>query len=267
VMDPYVVEALMEYTGPIDVPELDVTVEPADAAEFILRDQYTLALTDQDGLDNANRVEALDSMAEQVITRLVTGRIPPVTQVVGALAPLVEERRLLFWTTNPDERALLEEAGLLGDLPDLSQSGGFSVSVNNASASKIDVFLERDVDVSVETDDDGSRRLVADVTLRNAAPSSGLPRYLIGNSIGQPDGTSRLFVTFYGPPELVSATLDGEPIAVEPSREAGWAAFGHVVTLSSGETAQYHLAFDLPPAGGDGEADVPTRFEQPLASR
>ena len=36
-MDPYVVAELMRFTGPIEVPELDVTVAAEDAAEFILR--------------------------------------------------------------------------------------------------------------------------------------------------------------------------------------------------------------------------------------
>ncbi len=264
VMDPYVVAALMRYTGPIDVPELGVTVEPDDAAWFILHDQYTLATDVGGAIDNPNRVDALETLGQEVVTRLLAGRLPPPEELAGVLAPLVDERRLLVWTVPAAERDLLERTGLLGALPEPGDAGGFSVSVTNAGASKIDVFLRRTVDVSVEPAPDGGRRLVAEVTLTNTAPASGLSEYLIGNSVGLPDGSSRLFVTFYGPSRLVAATLDGEPTGLEPSREAGWAAFGDFVDLRSGESARYRLEFELPPGGAEVE---PTVFEMPLATR
>ena len=55
-LDPYVVAALMEYTGPIEVPELGVTVSPDNAAEFILRDQYLLARRRGDWLECRQRL-------------------------------------------------------------------------------------------------------------------------------------------------------------------------------------------------------------------
>ena len=197
VMDPYVLQALMAYTGPIDVPELDVTVQPLEAAEFILRDQYVL------GEDKEVRVEALDTLGQAVIERLLTGSLPEPAVIARDLGPLIEERRLLFWTDNADEQELLERTGLLGSIPALGDDGGFSVSVTNTGESKIDVFLDREVDVRVETADDGTRRLIADVTLTNNAPSSGLPAYVIGNNYGLPFGTSKMFLTFYGPPALL----------------------------------------------------------------
>ncbi len=270
-MDPYVIQALMAYTGPIEVPELDTTVPPADAAKFILEDQYILAGDDA----NLERIDALGTLGDQVILRLLTGSLPEPPELARDLGPLVEERRLLVWTDEPAEQELLDRVGLLGALPALSPTdGGFSVSVTNAGASKIDVFLERDVDVAVVTGDDGTRRLVADVTLINNAPSSGLPRYVIGNVLGEPDGFSRLFVTFYGISTLATAELDGEPLAVEALPEAGWTAYGTYVDLAAGGRASMHLEFDLVPPGiaadldpADEQPRPPTVWEQPLATR
>jgi hypothetical protein len=111
VMDPYVLEALMAYTGPIEVPELGVTVQPSQAAEFILRDQYVL------GEDKDVRVEALDTLGQAVIERLLTGSLPEPAVIARDLGPLIAERRLLFWTDNADEQELLERTGLLGAIP------------------------------------------------------------------------------------------------------------------------------------------------------
>lgn len=268
VMDPYVVQALMAYTGPIDVPELGVTVRPEDAAQFILEDQYVLAAADATGaVGNEERIDALETLGEEVISRLLTGALPEPASLAGDLAPLVEERRLMFWARDADERALLGEVGMLGSLPTYGDDGGFSVSVTNAGASKIDVFLERSVSTRIDVDPDGERRLVAEVTLTNGAPTADLPDYMIGNSVGLPVGSSRLWVTFYGPPSLGEIVLDGEPIAVEPLTEAGWGAFGHYLTLSSGQSASYVLEFALPPdPRPGGEPDIVT-FRQPLADR
>ena len=266
VMDPYVVAALMDYTGPIDVPELDVTVTPKDAATFILEDQYDWA---DDG--NAQRIDALESLGQQVIVRLLTGSLPAPTELARQLSPLVAERRLLAWTDDPAEQELLGRANLSGAFPDLGADGGFSVSVTNATGNKIDVFLDRDVDVTVEETAHGDRRLVGEVTLTNRAPATGLPRYVIGNPLGLPSGSSRLIVTFYGPQGLVAATLDDEPIDLEPATEGGWWAYGHVLDLGPGERATYRIAFGLdssdPGSSGDDASSRPIVFTQPLARR
>jgi hypothetical protein len=266
-MDPYVIEALMSYTGPVEVPELGVTVEPDGAADFILRDQYIL------GEDKDLRVEALDTLGTAVIDKLLTSELPNPADLAREFGPLVGERRMLLWTNDPDERDLLARTGLLGGLPELDPAnGGFAVTVNNRSGNKIDVFLERDITTEIVENTDGTRNLVADVTLTNTAPADGLPDYVIGNAVGLRRGTSRLFVSFYGPPTVESVTLAGAPIAVEALPEAGWTALATLIELGPGESGTYRLVYDLPPADPNadpGEASeaappAPVTWEQPL---
>jgi hypothetical protein len=262
VMDPYVVEALLRYTGPIDVPELGVVVQPESAAEFILRDQYLLAE------DRGVRVEALDTLGTSAITALLSGNLPEPADLARDLGPLIAERRLLLWTDDEAEQDLLASTGLDGAIPGLGDAGGFSVSVNNTGENKIDVYLDREVEATVETTAGGDRRLVVDVTLGNRAPSSGLPRYVIGNSFGLPDGTNRMFLTFYGPLGLLEATRDGEPTTLTPMTEAGWIAYGLEDEIPPGEVVTYHLEFELPAIeGGAAAPEGPVLWHQPLARR
>ena len=256
-MDPYVLAQLMEYTGAIDVPNLDATVSAAQAAEFLLVDQYAIAD------DKSVRVEALETLGLEAIRRILSAELPDPPALAQAFGPLVEERRLLMWTDDVDERAFLDRIGMLGAIPPLDPvDGGFSVAVTNASGNKIDSFLERDVTITERVGDDGTRHLVADVTLTNNAPRSGLPAYVIGNAVDLPDGSSRLIVTFYGPPTLESVTLDGEALAVGPFTEAGWFGYRTVVDLGSQDSVSYRVDFTL--AGGGDESFEPTRWEQPL---
>ena len=279
VMDPYVIQALMKYTGPIDIAEFGVTVAPDNAAQFILEDQYLLAAEDDGSgnIDNVERVDALGTLGDEVISSLLTGSLPKPPELAKDLGPLVDERRLLVWTDNEDEQDLLDRVGLLGAIPTLDDNdGGFSVSVTNASGNKIDVFLDRDVTVDVRTEPDGRRTLVADVTFTNNAPASGLPRYVIGNQNNQPEGSSQLWVTFYGPRALEVIQLNGQDTAVSTLPEAGWMGYAQTLYLGSGESATYHLEFELQrvpvPADVDGGVDAlppstPTIWEQPLAQR
>ena len=264
-MDPYVIQALMRYTGPVEVPELGLTVAPANAAEFILRDQYAgLGIDDFSG--NDDRVDALETIGNEVIRRLLAGSLPVPSEIARDLGPLVSEQRLLFWTDNPDEQLLFDRIGMLGAMPKLGDDGGFGLTVSNAGHSKIDLYLHRSVDVTVETADDGRRTLVADVTLTNNAPAAGLPRYVIGNDYGFPSGTSILWINFFGPSGLTSSTRNGESVEFAQSSEAGWTAYEQEETLGPGDTVTFRLEFALR-SGSAGADAAPVVWAQPLADR
>lgn len=258
-MDPYVVQALMQYTGPVSVPELGVTVDPAAAADFIVHQQYLLA----DDLDNEDRIDGLETLGATVIERLLSGGLPEPSQLADDLGPLVDAHRLLVWTDVPEEQAFLDTAGMLGAMPPLVDDTGFAVFAANAGASKIDVFLDRDIDSRIVVDPDGSRRLVADVTLTNTSPATGLPDYVIGNAVGLPTGTSRLFVTFYGPANLISLGSDGETLAAQQLPEAGWTAYTIGADIGPGSSVSYHLEFSLPVVTTDSSEIAD--WVQPLA--
>jgi Protein of unknown function (DUF4012) len=263
VMDPYVIAALMQYSGSVDVPELGLTIEPDSAAEYILRDQYEFAVQ---GL-NDERIDALDTLAGVVFSRLLDGSLPEPATLAADMAPLISERRLLGWTTDPDEQALFERVGFLGSVPELGVDGGFSVVLNNAAANKVDAFVERSVEIEIEPSSDGARTMHASVELRNGAPSEGLTDYAIGNAVGLPRGADRLLVTFFGPPRLTSLLVDGEPAPFESLPEAGWSTYTLSVDIESMGSLRFDLEFALD-AGriGSGAEDL-VLFEQPLAYR
>ncbi len=168
-IDPYVVQALMAYTGPIEVPELAVTVRPTDAAKFILQDQYLLG----EKAGNNTRIDALDTLGQRVIESLLAGSLPVPSDLARDLGPLVAENRLLAWTSDPAEQDLFGRIGLLGALPEMGDDGGFGFTVVNGGNSKIDVFLERNTDVRIET---GPRRSAATGRRRDVDEWSAIRR-------------------------------------------------------------------------------------------
>lgn len=264
-IDPYVLQALMKYTGPIEVPEFDITIKPDKAAAFILRDQYLMAQRTEDFFDNESRIEALSTLGKLVIEKVLKGALPGPSQLAGDLGPLVVERRLLAWTQDPAEQALLNRIGMLGALPEMGDDGGFGFTVVNGGNNKIDVFLDRETDVRIENRSNGSRVLIADVTLINNAPANGLPAFVIGNRSDLPDGTSRMLVTMYGTEDLLTFLLDGQPVNYDEGTEAGWSTFSRTVDVGPGQSVNFHLEFTLGPPSDDVEE--PVIWKQPIADR
>jgi hypothetical protein len=227
-MDPYVLAALLTFTGPIRIEATDQELNADNAVQFLLRDQYLLG-------DEPERVDLLEQVSQVTINRLLEGALPNPVLVADALGPLAAQGRLAGWSSHADEEALFEAVNLSGGLPELDGADGVAVVINNAAANKLDTYLEREL-VYRATVDRASGQLsgTLEVTLTNTAPASGLPAIVIGNAIDEPLGTSRSLVSFYTALPVLSATRDGQPVTIEPGREQGWNTARMRVTLPAG---------------------------------
>jgi len=237
-MDAYVVQALLAYTGPIELSQFDVQLTSENAADYILREQYELGAD-----DNLQRIDALEEAAELTTNALLSGSLPEPTQLARDLGPLAAERRLLMWAADPEQRDLLRRVGLLGEIPPLDGGDGWSVAVTNASGNKIENYLERAFSYSAQTDDEGMTTGTLRIELTNTAPNTGLPNYVIGNALGLPTGTSRLYLSAYSALGLTGATLDGVATGMEVETEAGWNVYSRFVDIPPGGTVllEVHL--------------------------
>jgi uncharacterized protein DUF4012 len=218
-VDPTGLAALLAFTGPISVLGVEDPLTAANAADYLLREQYL-------NPDNAGRIDALESFARQTFERLTTGDLPGPREVADTLTDVVADGHLHAYATDSEQQALFRDIGIDGALP--APGGGDSLAVvnNNAVGNKIDLYLHRTVDYSATWDPDtGEVEATATVTVRNDAPSSGLPAYVIGSPLEPesrpPSGTNRTYLSIYSPLALDGATVDGAPVMLEPQRELG----------------------------------------------
>jgi hypothetical protein len=257
-LDPYVLARLVDYAGPLQLTSLDELLTGDTTAPFLLRDQYVLGAT-----DNTRRTDALAEAARITFDSLLHGTLPDPPTLARDLAPLVGERRLLMWTANPEEQALLERVHMAGRIPPLDGADGWSVTVSNAAGNKIDSFLERRASYEHATDPaSGETTATLRVELTNAAPAEGYPPYVIGNQIGAPPGTSRLYVSFYSALGLESATLDGDATELTTGLEEGWNVYSGFVDIPPGGT----VAVELHLRGSVAHPDQVVTWEQPMAT-
>ena len=229
-LDPQVLAALLWYAGPIQLTTFDQQLDPYNAAQFLLHDQY-LAVG---GLDRP--VDAVSEVGPLVVDALLADSMPDPPTLARDLGPLAADRRLLMWSADPEAQQLLERVGLGGAIPALDGREGWAVTVSNAAGNKIDSFLSATTsyDSSLDTTT-GLTSAVIRVELTNTAPRSGLPRDVIGNEIGLPSGTSLLNVSAHSSLELVEATVEGIPVELDVAAEADWNVYSRLVNIPAGE--------------------------------
>lgn len=229
-VDPVGLAALLELTGPVDIPQLDEPLTAENAAEILLRDQY-LVFAD----DNPERIDFLETAAEAVFSRLTSGSLPGPGRIVDVLGPAVREGRLKLHSIHDEEQAFFESVGLADSWP--AFSGDFvGVVSQNGSRSKIDVFLSRAVRYdAVVAPATGEVRAELEVEFRNDAPASGLPQYVIGGGVTDP-GVNRMYVSIYTPLGFDRATFAGEEVLMESERELGRSVYSRYLEVPPGET-------------------------------
>ena len=234
-IDPIALAALLEFTGPVEVPGVAEPLTAENAAEFMLFEQYV------ELPDSGERVDVLENLARTVFDHLTSGELPAPGVVADVLGPAVRDGHIQLYSSHPEQQRLFTEIDADGALPTVD--GDFLAVVNsNATGNKIDRFLSRDIDYRATWDPaSGEVAATLSVSLVNDAPSAGLPEYILGNALDEegedlPPGTNRTHLSLYSPFLLEGADLDGQPLAISAEVER--------------DRYAYSLFLDIPPEGG-----------------
>lgn len=235
-MDTFALAAFLELTGPVEVDDLDEPLTAENAVEFLLHEQYVRFP------ERSERVDFLEDLTNAVFDEITDGTLPEASRLGEVLGPMVEQGRLRFHSFHPEEQTFIEELGLDGAFPE-PDGDSLALVTQNDSHSKIDWFLHRELSYEVDLDPaTGQVDAVAIATLRNEAPASGLPRYIIGGNQAAP-GVNRAHVSLYSPLALAGATLDGEPLLLTPERELGHNVYSGYVEIPPGGSVE--LRYEL----------------------
>lgn len=257
IADVYVLQALLRFTGPIRVDGWPEPINQRNAAQVLLRDQYTIT-------DLSDRVDFISDVARTAIDRVLSGALPGPVQLTRVLGPLASQGRLLFWSNRPDEQTMLEGAHLLGRFPSLAGTDQYAIALTNLGGNKNDTFLDRAATYERSVRQ-GVTSATLHVTLTNNAPTSGLPLYIIGNNLHLPPGTNQARLCVYSAMNLDSWEL------TDADREQPWeripefgvTAFCRSVSIPPGGAIDVtmHFSGQVTPTDGNGAAWV-----QPLTS-
>jgi hypothetical protein len=177
-VDPFALEALLEITGPVDVPGYGIVLDTESVVAFVANEAY--ALFDRPD----ERQQVLGDVAAAAFGRLLGGNaITGAEEVVDTLGDLVAGGHLVLYATDPDTQAAFRRAGLAGQLGarDEHTTGDLvNLVVNNGGANKVDFYAQRTIELETRLLADGEARSDLRFVLENDAPSDGRTKYVIG---------------------------------------------------------------------------------------
>jgi len=231
--DPFALEALLEVTGPTEVPQLGLEVDAADVVAFTTNEAYARFK------DAPTRKLVLGAVASGVFDRFLHVADPSIRQL-RVLADAAGEGHISIFTDDEGMQAGLAATGVGGALP--HPTGDFlSVVQNNGSASKVDFYLERTITHHVRLEEEGTATATTAITLRNEAPDHGMPRYVIGPFRGISEAGENVPLVFLycgAQCTLDEAERDGEPVDLGSGTELGLSYYRDYFDVPSGGSAR-----------------------------
>lgn len=253
--DPVAMSYLLRASGPVPIPP-HPPLTADNAVRTLLSDVYA-------HLDPAQQDAYFARAARAVFEVLTRAQGDPRT-VVASLAQAVGERRILLWSADPAEQALIAGTSLEGALPEHDgDRPTVGVFLNDGSGAKLGYYLTRSVKVEPGgCRRDGRRELVVQVGLHSTAPRSGLSASVLGLGLSGNPYTVRTNVLVFSPAggSLVDAQLDGVATGVGTGAERGRTVGVLTVDVRPGQRrlAQFRLLTDVLP--GQPQATVRPRL-------
>lgn len=243
-IDPAGLAAILEGTGPVQVPELG-TVTADNVEALVLNEAYIRF----PGIDE--RSDVLEDVAEATFRRLVDGEYDSLRPLAEALVRAVDGRHLLMHATKPRVEATIRSFAADGALPDPALLDAVHLSVQNVSGNKLDYYLDTSLRLTGERPAGQLGRLQAEVVVTNTAPSGATsPVYIFGPfNADQQVGLYRGIVTLYLPAGTSLAGSRGDPVRNRPllQSEGGRALVSWSVDVPAGESRRLVLDLELAP--------------------
>ena len=253
-IDPFVVQQLLAFTGPIEV-DSGVSLRSNSLLDYLLVDQY-----ERFPEDEGDREAELSGVTKAVFDALLDNPPDPIP-FVTEFAPLAEQDRLALWLRSDPEGSIVDRLGVDGTFP---SSTGDLVGVvhQNAGQNKVDTFLQRTVDITTvlnRTENTATHDIT--VTLENSAPSSGLPAAIIGsNDQNLEPGANSMLLSVYSDTPVSRVSIDGNAAPFETSTEFGVEVVTLLVTVPSQETITLEVE-------ASGPVDLSSGYETVLVSQ
>jgi hypothetical protein len=217
-VDPFVLAAILKASGPIDPPG-GVEVNSANVVA------ESLSLAYQRFANQSERKLYLANLFGLTLKRLLTSGVSPVSLALDLRGPL-SEKRILVWSGDTKLESEIRSVGIAGSLTTDGQNT-YRVVVANTAGNKMDYYLDRQVDLRVESCKPQSRVRISARFLLNVPKNERLVDYVAGRlDLGKPasqGGSSSLRLSFYAPPgsTLDSIRIDGQVVGAAEGSEQG----------------------------------------------
>ncbi len=167
-LTPEVIQQLLIITGPIEVPEWNITVD----AESLVAVTQDLVTYSYDRAQNRPK-QFLADLTPQLLKRIFAGDPRSTLAVLDVLARMIQEKQLLINFRDSAEQARLTQLGWSSDFPD-NEQGFLHVNNANIGGHKSDQFIEQEIDYRSTILENGDVDVVVTIRRTHNGPSEAL---------------------------------------------------------------------------------------------
>lgn len=248
-IDPAALAAIVRATGPVEAEGIG-RISANQIEPLVLVEQYRL--TDK----AADRKDLMVGVGRAVVGALLAGRGEP-RALLNEIGATAADGHILVASNVADEQSVLVSAKIAGNVSETGQPFAQAVVVN-AAGSKLDAYLDSTLDYRVDRCVVDARAVTITASLRNSAPTAGLPEYVTRRA-DEPSYTTALGQNLVDLRVLItkgaavrSATLDGKPLPFSPAGQLpptlpADEAAGFLSAGVQGGRPSYGLELELPP--------------------
>nr|MBA3430164.1 DUF4012 domain-containing protein [Actinomycetota bacterium] len=236
-MDPTALGELASVTGPIEQPGYGVKLDTDNTADVLNHDVY---------LHFSGRPDDRDTYVAGVIEEFWRRMSSPSARVgalPSSLPSVVASQHFKVYSGIPkDERSL---ADLEADGDYRSQGSAVqAVFHNNLTDNKIDYFLERRVDTSIQLGTEGRAAVTTEATMENAAVAGPSSDFL---GAGNKPSTNRMRLSFLLPrrAKVKGYGRNDNRVSYETGEEGGFPLVSDDVKVPAGETVAATLDYTM----------------------
>ncbi len=240
----YAIDHLLDVTGPIHVPDYDVTVAAGDVT------LTALGLTRGISTATSDRKAFLDSLASTLMERLYALPAARWTALFAAFEEITERRLLLTWFRDAAAQDLVAGSAIAGEVRQGPGDYLYVVEANVAPTSKYNLVVSRRSHLSVAIDPAGSVSNDLRLTWENDGGKEGEPYESIRTYSTNIVGYYGAYVRVLAPQQ--SELLEAEGRAYDPvtevelvAPEAGHTSFANYLLMAPG-VSQLRYAWRAP---------------------
>ncbi|MEI6716361.1 MAG: DUF4012 domain-containing protein [Candidatus Saccharibacteria bacterium] len=240
---PSVLEILLEKLGPVYLKDYDLTVSKEN-----FRD--TVQLEVEAGKDKVELKDPksgiLGSLANQLITKLISKDVGNLASLLPLLKQMVEEKQIVLYSTNQDTQKLIEQIGASGEVKK-SDENYFMLAEANIGANKSSPYLKNRVDMHQTVNQDGSSTIelsidsehTSDYKIKYIDPNiPGEQRWLVG------DNFSYVKLALPSGSKLVSSSLPQDGLVLKT--ELDKLTLGYYRTTLPLKTSKVSFSYTVP---------------------
>lgn len=243
-MDPVVLGNLTRPLGALKASGWDVKITSGNARRLLMRDIYIEFPHRRERAQNAY----LGRLVDQAWGRISNGKFELAT-MGAALASSAASQHLKVFSTDDVVQSVLRELGMASD-PRRAAPNVQLFFHNNFSASKIDYFIDRDQGVNITLDENGTARVVTEVTMTNDVPLEPVNVLNRPGLENLPVGLARMTTHFMLPrgADVTRTETNGARVRFFKGEESVFPVRWTSKSLPSGADVTYRIEYSIPNA-------------------